>query len=310
MFQELTKNANDDDKAKLLKCIDASSNISQFVNKAVTECENKKRCKEIQSKMDTREFDQYCIKSPLLTQYKNLDLRTRKLVYEGELEWSSNGSIKLMVFLFEDILVFLEKERSNEEKRRYVLRPLLYTITKKMTFTPVVPIQCINSFSASHEKRNFHIVVIMDKSQSKSIEPQMLFMFTAKSGDERNKWIHHLQDLTGKMSQNDKNLNTSVDLTSLTASSNDHSVYSSSIKSQNSLSSNISAPNLITHTNSSITINTNKLDPRETSRINEEYNNTSIENKSKKTNDSKPQNILQSIFLFYHFDININFKII
>lgn len=242
--------------------------------------------------MDTREFDQYCVKSPLLAQYKNLDLRARKLVYEGELEWSSNGSLKLMVFLFEDILVFLEKERSNEEKRRYVLRPLLYTITKKMTFTPVVPIQCINSFSASHEKRNFHIVVIMDKSQSKSIEPQMLFMFTAKSGDERNKWIHHLQELTGKMSQNDKNLNTSVDLTSLTVSSNDHSDFIPSInlKSQNSLSSNISAPNLISHKNNISKINLNVY---ETSITNNELNNSSIVSNSNNSNEMLAS-ILQS----------------
>lgn len=50
--------------------MDASSEISQYINKAVTECENRKRVEEIQSRMETKEFDQYCVKSPLLSQYK------------------------------------------------------------------------------------------------------------------------------------------------------------------------------------------------------------------------------------------------
>jgi hypothetical protein len=222
LFHELTKNASDDaDKQKLLECMNASSKISLYVNKAVTECENRKRTNEIQARMDTKEFDQYCTKSPLLAEYKHLDIKSRKLIYEGELEWKMNGMVKLMALLFEDILIFLERERSNgDEKRRYILRPLFYTLNKtKQMFTPVIPLNCINSFSAMHEKRNFHLVVIIDdniKSKSnkpeKVIQTQMLFIFIAKSGDERNKWISYLQELTGKMSQTEKQ-NASIDLT-------------------------------------------------------------------------------------------------
>jgi hypothetical protein len=71
LFQELSKNVeNEHDMERLMECVDASSKISSYVNKAVTECENRKRTEEIQSKLDTREFDQYCVKSPLLIQYK------------------------------------------------------------------------------------------------------------------------------------------------------------------------------------------------------------------------------------------------
>ena len=71
LFHELTKNTVDEEcRLKLIECMDASSKISLGVNKAVTECENKKRVIEIQSRLDTKEFDQYCIKSPLLASYK------------------------------------------------------------------------------------------------------------------------------------------------------------------------------------------------------------------------------------------------
>jgi len=94
-------------------------------------------------------------------------------------------------------------------------------------------------------------------------------------------------------------------LTSLSTSNNDQLVFSSAIKNQNSLSSNISAPNLIAHTNSSIIVKTNKLDPREKDKINNEINNTYIENKSKNSDDSKPENILQSNLYFIPFLILI-----
>jgi mannosyltransferase OCH1-like enzyme len=71
LFHELNKNATDEeDKMRLKECVDASNDISEHVNKAVTECENRKRVIEIQSRMDTKEFDQYCSKLPILTQYK------------------------------------------------------------------------------------------------------------------------------------------------------------------------------------------------------------------------------------------------
>jgi hypothetical protein len=253
LFSELTKNAMDDeDRKKLDECVDASNKISQHVNKAVTICENRKRTDEIQSRIDTKEFDQYCVKSPLLAQYKNLDLRSRKLIYEGELEWKTNG-IKLMTLLFEDILVFLEFEREKANERRYVLRPLLYTINKsRHIFTPVIPLSCINSFAPMPEKRNFHLVVIIGddnlKLKHKAIQTQMLFILITKSGDERNKWIQNLQELTGKLSQADKQLN-SIDLTLTNNQSSTTSLISlatnQSNSSNNLYATSVSSSNLI-----------------------------------------------------------------
>ena len=155
------------------------------------ECENRKRVIDIQNRLDTKEFDQYCIRSPLLVSYKNLNLLSRKLVYEGELYWKLSN-VKLTALLFEDILVFLEKvntESSNDDKRRYVLRPLIYIISKtKQMFTPVIPLSCINSFRSMYDKRSFHIVAIINdsiksnKHSSKPIQTQMLFILIAKSG--------------------------------------------------------------------------------------------------------------------------------
>lgn len=67
-----------------------------------------------------------------------------------------------------------------------------------------------------HEKRYFHLVVIIDDNlkskNNRPIQTQMLFILIAKSGDERNKWTSYLQELTGKMSQSDKQM-PSIDLT-------------------------------------------------------------------------------------------------
>lgn len=229
LFNELIKNTDPDkpEYACLVECMEASSRISTHVNKAVTECENRKRVIEIQTRLDTKEFDQYCTKSSVLVPYKNLNLLGRRLVYEGELDWkiSNMNTFKLTALLFEDIFVFLEKVRGNtsssnnesasdEKPRRYLLRPLIYSISKtKQIFTPVIPLSCLNSFGSMPDKRSFHLVAFIEEpfnksfgkhslSSSKPIQTQILFILTTKSGDERNKWTAHLQEVTGKMLQN------------------------------------------------------------------------------------------------------------
>lgn len=260
LFHELTKNTSDEEcKRRLTECMDASSKISLYVNKAVTECENRKRVVEIQNKLDTKEFDQYCVRSPVLSPYRNLQLTARKLIYEGELEWKLSN-IKLTALLFEDILVFLEMlktDTSNDEKKKYILRPLIYIIGKtKQMFTPVIPLSCINSFRSMHDKRSFHLVAIIEDSSklakhstmlsSKPIQAQMLFILIAKSGDERNKWTQHLQELTGKMMQ-----------------SVGHELHNSNVQdltksSSNSLTNTTSATNLLSNTAQS-TIRNNSI---------------------------------------------------
>lgn len=168
-----------------------------------------------------------------------------------------------MALLFEDILVFLERinsssvnSNSNEDAdnktKRYFLRPLIYTINKsKQVFTPVIPLNCVNNFRPMHEKRYFHLVVIIHdealkhSQKSSQIQTQMLFILIAKSGDERNKWVSYLQALTGKLSQIDKQ-NTHIDLKKPTQQSSTSSL--TSLATTNSTSSASSTANLTVST--------------------------------------------------------------
>ena len=262
----------------MVECTNASSRISQYVNKAVTECENKKRVIEVQSRLDTKDFDQYCVKSNILSKYKaslskcpfsidkslsinklnffkNLNITNRKLIYEGELEWTNANGIRLNALLFEDILIFLV-ESSDNEKRRYILRPLVIMLHKtKQIFTPVIPLSSINNIrSIPHEKRSFHFVSIIEdsksskenKDSSKSILTQMLFMLYAKSGDDRSQWLHHLQQLTGKTASSEVVVQLSGSSIDLPPSFNQQV----SMDSQSSLNSNSPSSQLITRTDS------------------------------------------------------------
>lgn len=168
-----------------------------------------------------------------------------------------------MALLFEDILVFLERitSTSNDDNdvktRRYSLRPLVYTINKvKQVFTPVIPLSCINSFRPMHEKRYFHLVVILHDealkvaqkskgSQDNPIQTQMLFILIAKSGDERNKWVSYLQALTGKLSQIDKQ-GTHIDLRPAVTQQSSTSSLTSLATTATSSSASSSTANLTT----------------------------------------------------------------
>jgi hypothetical protein len=121
---------------------------------------------------------------------------------------TGSSQASYLVLLFSDILVFLEKVSSNENEKRYALKQLSFFLgheKKYCTFTPVVPINCILSLhQVESDKRGFYIVVIISEnthSQSfkhkTSMTSQMLFMLTTKSGDDRAKWLSHLQSSIG-----------------------------------------------------------------------------------------------------------------
>jgi hypothetical protein len=86
------------------------------------------------------------------------------------------------------------------------------------------------------EKRGFYLVVIIEeenktKKQKSSNSNQMLFMLTAKSGDDRTKWLNHLQAVIG--SKSNKSLSNEIDSSkssqiSLTKQASDASLLSSS----------------------------------------------------------------------------------
>lgn len=60
LLRELYKAApNETLKSKLEQCMNASTRISTYVNTAVTECENTKRIRDIQSRLDTTNLDSY-----------------------------------------------------------------------------------------------------------------------------------------------------------------------------------------------------------------------------------------------------------
>lgn len=97
------------------------------------------------------------------------------------------------------------------------------------------------------DKRGLYIVVLIDdgdnktKKQSKTMTTQMLFMLTAKSGDERTKWLHHLQAVLGNKTSNMP----CVDI--------DLAKNSSSTSSLQSLKHVVSAPVTMTTTSTNIT---------------------------------------------------------
>ena len=136
-----------------------------------------------------------------------MDISNRELKYYGDIELRTGTSqSSFLALLFTDILVFLEKVSSNENEKRYALKPLSFSLEKKhCTFTPIVPMHCIISLhQIENEKRGFYIVVIIPESthsqsfkQKTSMTSQMLFMLTTKSGDDRTKWLSHLQSSIG-----------------------------------------------------------------------------------------------------------------
>lgn len=96
LFRELYKAApNEQLKSKLEQCMNASSRISTYVNTAVTECENTKRIREIQSRLDTTALDTF------IEKYARKELSPYKVTFKCK-----KFKFKILNYLFILIVEF------------------------------------------------------------------------------------------------------------------------------------------------------------------------------------------------------------
>ncbi|KAK6619063.1 hypothetical protein RUM44_003445 [Polyplax serrata] len=120
LFENLAKYSpkGSEEEKSVQQAVERSKDILNYVNQAVRAVEDHQRLAEIQKRLDKSAFEK--IDHPMTNEFKNLDLRTHKLIYEGSLNWRIGNRQKLIdihVLLLHDVIILLQKQ---DEK--YVLK--------------------------------------------------------------------------------------------------------------------------------------------------------------------------------------------
>ncbi|XP_068109572.1 rho guanine nucleotide exchange factor 11 isoform X2 [Hyperolius riggenbachi] len=171
---------------KLCRCRDRCRDILKYVNESVKQRENGYRLAEYQKRLDTTSLERS--NNPLAAEFKNLDLRMKKMIHEGSLTWriTNNKTIDLHVLLLEDLLVLLQKQDEKLVLKCHSKTNLVSTDTKQ-TFSPVIKLNSVLVRPVATDKRAFFIICTSE------LGPQ-IYELVAMTSLEKNMWKELLEE--------------------------------------------------------------------------------------------------------------------
>ncbi|XP_075211643.1 rho guanine nucleotide exchange factor 2 isoform X3 [Lycorma delicatula] len=188
LFESLAKyTASGTEEAEsVLRAVERSKEILNFVDKAVKEAEDQHRLAEIQRRLDKTPFDK--ADNPLANEFKNLDLTKHRLIHEGALVWriaNRPKPIDIHVLLLEDVIILLQKQ---DEK--FILK--FYSTT----LSPVIKVSTVLVRPNAVDNTALFLV---NTSQNGA----QIYDLVATSSSEKRKWFKHFSEAAEAYKQRD-----------------------------------------------------------------------------------------------------------
>ncbi|XP_058016823.1 rho guanine nucleotide exchange factor 11 isoform X9 [Ahaetulla prasina] len=181
------------DYRKLCRARDQCREALRYVNEAVKQAENQQRLESYQKRLDATSLER--TSNPIAAEFKNLDLRGRRMIHEGPLVWriSKDKTVDLQVLLLGDLLVLLQRQ-----DERLVLkchsRTVLGSSDPKQTFSPVLRLGSILIRSVATDKRALFIICTSE------LGPQ-IYELVASTSLEKNTWMELLEEAVKSATQ-------------------------------------------------------------------------------------------------------------
>ncbi|XP_032089741.1 rho guanine nucleotide exchange factor 11 isoform X1 [Thamnophis elegans] len=182
-----------EDHRKLCRARDQCREALRYVNEAVKQAENQQRLESYQKRLDATSLER--TSNPIAAEFKNLDLRGRRMIHEGPLLWriSKDKTLDLQVLLLGDLLVLLQRQ-----DERLVLkchsRTVLGSCDPKQTFSPVLRLGSVLIRSVATDKRALFIICTSE------LGPQ-IYELVASTSLEKNTWMELLEEAVKSATQ-------------------------------------------------------------------------------------------------------------
>ncbi|XP_026541705.1 rho guanine nucleotide exchange factor 11 isoform X1 [Notechis scutatus] len=178
---------------KLCRARDQCREALRYVNEAVKQAENQQRLESYQKRLDASSLER--TSNPIAAEFKNLDLRGRRMIHEGPLTWriSKDKTVDLQVLLLGDLLVLLQRQ-----DERLVLkchgRAGLGSSDPKQSFSPVLRLGSVLIRSVATDKRALFIICTSE------LGPQ-IYELVASTSLEKNTWMELLEEAVKRATQ-------------------------------------------------------------------------------------------------------------
>ncbi|XP_048826817.1 rho guanine nucleotide exchange factor 11 isoform X2 [Brienomyrus brachyistius] len=162
--------------------------ILQAVNEVVRETEHRQRLSQYQRRLDVTPLERQA--NPVASQFKNLDLSTKRMIHEGALIWrvSREKAIEVQALLLSDLLVLLQRGPDDRLVLRCPSRSLGGVVggsnELKTSFCPVVRLDSLLVRSVATDNKALYVI---------STSERQIYELVAGTLLEKNLWKNLLE---------------------------------------------------------------------------------------------------------------------
>ncbi|XP_057199091.1 rho guanine nucleotide exchange factor 11 isoform X2 [Triplophysa rosa] len=168
--------------------------ILQAVNEVVRETEHRHRLSQYQRRLDLTPLERQA--NPVATQFKNLDLTTKRMIHEGPLTWkvSKDKTIEIQALLLSDLLVLLQRGPDDRLILRCPSRSVggVGATDPKTPFCPVVRLDSSLVRPVATDNKALYVI---------STSESQIYELVAGTSSEKNIWKNLLEKTIASATQ-------------------------------------------------------------------------------------------------------------
>ncbi|CAF98043.1 unnamed protein product, partial [Tetraodon nigroviridis] len=161
LLENIAKNTEDPaEKERIQQSAECCRKILNHVNEEVKVMENLLSLKEYQRKLDTSGLKPSI---ELYTEYKNLDLTQRKMLYEGPVTWkvTKEKAIEVQCVLLGDLLVLLQKQDDKMVLKCQSKSNIAVQEGKQM-LSPIIKLNSVFLREVATDRKAFYVIFTWD----------------------------------------------------------------------------------------------------------------------------------------------------
>ncbi|XP_070767397.1 rho guanine nucleotide exchange factor 1 isoform X2 [Enoplosus armatus] len=180
LLENIAKSTEDPtEKERIQQSAECCRKILNHVNEEVKEMENLLNLKEYQRRLDTSGLKP---SNELYTEYKNIDLNQKKMLYEGPLTWrvTKEKAIEVQCVLLGDLLVLLQRQDDKMVLKCQSKSNIAVQEGKQM-LSPIIKLDSVFLREVATDRKAFYVIFTWDSGAQ-------IYELVAQSVAERKIW--------------------------------------------------------------------------------------------------------------------------
>ncbi|CAL8258612.1 unnamed protein product [Boreogadus saida] len=193
LLENIAKSTEDqEEKDRILQSAECCRKILNHVNDEVKVMENLLNLKDYQRRLDTSGLKP---STDLYTEYKNIDLTLKNMIYEGPLTWkvTKEKAIEVQCVLLGDLLVLLQRQDDKMVLKCQSKSNVAVQEGKQM-LSPIIKLNSVFLREVATDRKAFYVIFTWESGAQ-------IYELVAQSSGERNTWTEAIKKAVDDLKQ-------------------------------------------------------------------------------------------------------------